>query len=153
MDSAERFWAKVQKGPGCWVWVGCLHNGYGQIRWRGKIQWAHRVSWELANGVPPPPRVFGRRRNYQVVMHLCMNTDCVRPDHLKLGAQSENMNQHRRPRRYRQRGKLSESQREEIRELLARGLHQADLARLYGVSQPVVSWIKNGYQAGGKRRV
>ena len=30
---ATRFWAKVEKGPGCWVWTGLVgSSGYGLIR-------------------------------------------------------------------------------------------------------------------------
>ena len=54
---AERFWSKVEKTPGCWLWTASRGNhGYGQIgvsypdRKKWKIVPAHRVSWELING-------------------------------------------------------------------------------------------------------
>lgn len=81
---AERFWNKVQKGPGCWEWTGSVNNhGYGKIgRPGGNPRLAHRVSWELAYG-PIPPGLW--------VMHRCDNSRCVRPSHFRLGTQSDNM--------------------------------------------------------------
>ncbi len=84
---AERFWAKVRKGEGCWLWVGAKqHNGYGYLHSGGhsirKPLRAHRVSWELHNGPIPD----GLR-----VLHSCDTPCCVNPAHLFLGTQSDNM--------------------------------------------------------------
>lgn len=83
---SERFWSKVQKGDGCWEWTGARHSfGYGWInrpgRGNGKMM-AHRLSWELHFG----PVAGGRG-----VLHHCDNPCCVRPDHLFLGSQSDNV--------------------------------------------------------------
>lgn len=83
---AERFWAKIQKTEGCWLWIGG-HNaeGYGRLG-RGErgsvIDYAHRVSWEIANG-PIPDGLWA--------LHRCDNPRRVRPDHLFLGDRSDNM--------------------------------------------------------------
>ncbi len=46
--AASKFWRRVEKTPGCWLWRGSVgHWGYGQ--WqpsRGKNLRAHRVAWE-----------------------------------------------------------------------------------------------------------
>lgn len=85
-DIAERFWQKVQKGDGCWVWTGAVVLGkrekYGRFLFNGKVRGAHRVAWELTNG-PIPEGIF--------VLHHCDNPPCVRPDHLFLGTNSTNM--------------------------------------------------------------
>ena len=68
----ERFWAKVDKGPDCWLWTASrFATGHGQFRHRKKNQQAHRVAWELTYGYAPP----------SMLRLTCGNLQCVRPDH------------------------------------------------------------------------
>jgi hypothetical protein len=63
----------------CWIWTGSrTSRGYGQYR----KTTAHRYSWILANG-PIPEGLFA--------CHSCDVPSCVRPDHLFLGTQIDNM--------------------------------------------------------------
>jgi hypothetical protein len=81
----ERFWEKVDKTGECWLFTGAISNrGYGQIGTPGRSKHitAHRYSAMLHYGM------FDRRT---VVMHTCDVTRCVRPEHLVLGSQSEDM--------------------------------------------------------------
>ncbi len=80
--NANKFWAKVQKSDGCWVWQGCIVRRYGVLGHDGKQVKAHRVAWGLTNGPIP---------NGLSVLHKCDNPPCVRPDHLFLGTQLDNM--------------------------------------------------------------
>ena len=81
---AARFWSKVDRDEtGCWTWLGAKTAlKYGQIELDGRSIYAHRVSWELANG-PIPSGLQ--------VLHRCDNPPCVRPDHLFLGTQRDNI--------------------------------------------------------------
>lgn len=82
-----RFWAKVERGTGCWLWTAALHvskrsEAYGQVYYKGRPRRAHIVSWAIAhNGLIPTLSV----------LHHCDTPLCVRPDHLFLGTQADNM--------------------------------------------------------------
>ena len=85
----EQFWHLVQKSDGCWLWQGHREPfGYGIIYEKrdsirnGKRWKAHRLSWTIHYG-DIPERVH--------VLHKCDNPPCVRPDHLFLGTQQDNM--------------------------------------------------------------
>jgi hypothetical protein len=83
----ERFWSKVRKTDQCWLWTAGKHVfGYGRIRVLHDGKWsmveAHRVAWEIANGRVPEGLW---------VLHSCDTPACVRPDHLFLGSQTDNM--------------------------------------------------------------
>lgn len=78
----ERFWKKVVKSEGCWLWNGGVYDAadeptYGSFQGKN----AHRFSWELHNGTIPPG-LF--------VLHKCDVKPCVRPDHLYLGTRKDN---------------------------------------------------------------
>jgi hypothetical protein len=79
----DRFWAKVAKGDGCWLWTG-QHNvkGYGAFKLNKQYFPAHRFAWTLING----PIAAGLE-----VAHTCDVRDCVRPDHLWLATHQENI--------------------------------------------------------------
>lgn len=91
LNALTRFWKKVGvRDGGCWLWRGsCYPNGYGQFamrteRGRGNRMQAHRVVWQIVNGVDLPPEIQ--------VCHSCDTPRCCNPAHLFLGSQQDNMN-------------------------------------------------------------
>ena len=79
----RRFWAKVRKGPDCWMWTGCTTaDGYGIFAIGGRNVRAHRFSYTIANGQADSSLVSD---------HLCPNRSCVRASHLRLCGNSENV--------------------------------------------------------------
>lgn len=77
-----RFWGRVDKSGDCWLWTGLKTHGYGSVWLAGRVMRAHRAAVLLAGGVIPPG---------SVVCHRCDTPACVRPEHLFVSTQRENM--------------------------------------------------------------
>lgn len=146
-----RFWSKVDKTEDCWIWTANKNKwGYGRLRMgkRGldyRNELAHRLSWKISYGYIPPGLC---------VLHRCDNPPCIRPDHLFLGTHLDNArdriskgrgfikgSQFINPRRCGQ--KLNPEGVRAIRLLLAAGQTHKEIARKTGVSDCLVSKIRN----------
>jgi len=153
----DRFWSKVKEGDGnaCWEWMGAKINGYGRFRFglngRGRSRFAHRFAWEIFNNRAIPSGM--------VVCHCCDNRGCVRPSHLFLGTQKQNMRDAGRKGRLgcglgmpspRQRGEQNPSAKLtvedvcRIRSLRNSGRIYREIAEEYGISKSHVQRIVCG---------
>jgi len=142
----ERFWAKVAKSDGCWEWTGSrARRGYGKVRIGGVLHSSHRLSYEWSVG-PIPDGMH--------VLHHCDNPPCVRPDHLWIGTRTDNQGdmvakgrQFSPFRGQTQIGelnraaKITEDDVRAIRKLVADGVKQSVVAKLYGLSRPHIHYI------------
>lgn len=147
----ERFERAVgeEDASGCWNWMKCCcSRGYGQFCCRVDGQWkivvAHRVAWTIANG--PVPHGL-------LVLHRCDNKRCVRPEHLFLGTQADNM------RDMIEKGRAAQGERQanaklttemvlEIRKMLAKKVPQSQIGQRFGVEQCCISRISTGQRWG-----
>ena len=115
---------------GCWVWRGSKDsNGYGHVRWKGKMEKMHRLYWLLNGRIIPD------------ALEMCHGPGCSRacynPDHLKTDTHSANqLDKHRDGT---MQTKLTREQVLEIRERTDK--NQKELAKEYGVSRATINDI------------
>ena len=135
----EYFWARVKPEPetGCWKWTGSKTRGYGVFTFCRIPNYAHRFSYEIHKGP----------LNGLDVCHKCDVPDCVNPDHLFAGTQSDNCTDMWRKGRARQplgeRNSHSKLKREQVWEIRRReDKTQRELAAEYGVTLTMVSLIR-----------
>lgn len=154
-ETGDRFWPKVNRTEGCWVWTGGKNRqGYGLFRFRNRSFLAHRASWILHHG--EIPTALG-------VLHKCDTPLCVNPSHLFLGTQQDNMDDakskgrvqigdansmRRHPERIargerRWNARLTENQVREIRQA-AKVITHKEIARRFGLDPCQVSRIVSG---------
>lgn len=86
IDEIERFCESFIRSDSCWYWrTPSTDLYYGQFKSKGKRYLAHRVAYELFNGVEIPTGLE--------IDHLCHNRPCVNPSHLE--AVTHKVNQQR----------------------------------------------------------
>ncbi len=144
----ERFWSKVRKSEGCWLWTASRFGGrrgkrYGQfsatVNGVRKTIYAHIFSYELHHG--PVPEGLE-------VLHSCNNGLCVRGDHLSAGTHAQNVKDAARdglyhvPRPTAQ--KLTDEQVEEMIRLVQGGMLRYRVAERFGVSKAYVTRLMQG---------
>jgi len=140
---AERLWDQTEKTATHWWYLGARDpDGYGRICEGGaavrgaKYLRAHRAAWIVTYGPIP---------DGMQVLHKCDEPQCVRPEHLFLGTNLDNVadreSKHRN--RFGERhgnAKLTDQAVREIRDVyFAGGISQEKLGKAYGVDQTIIS--------------
>lgn len=138
----ERFGTYINKTDNCWNWIGRISPfGYGQfsVSW-GDCWQAHRLAYEI---------YVGRIPKGKCVLHKCDNRKCVKPEHLWIGTQSENV----RDMMHKGRGKKASSENnggakltweqvDKIRELRkSKSIYHKDLAEMFNVHESTIERI------------
>lgn len=124
---------------GCWEWLRSKNpDGYGDLRIRGPVRSAHRVSYEAHIGPIPAG---------MLVRHSCDNPGCINPSHLLLGTTQDNVDDREERGRRDVRGedngmaKLTEADVIHIRTSPAR---PKELCEMYGIDRTNVWAIRAG---------
>jgi hypothetical protein len=132
----RRFWAKVLRTNGCWLWTGAA-TPYGKFT-AGRLAdgtrqtiLAHRFSYEIEFG-PIPEGLF--------LLHSCDTPPCVRPQHLSPGTHAENMEDMASKLRH-GRSTLTVPQVREIRAFLKDGMPVRVIGSRFGVSPSLIHRI------------
>ncbi len=147
-ETVARFWTYVQKGDGCWQWLGGTFGGrYGQFRALGRKVKAHRFAWEITYGPVP---------NGKILCHRCDNMLCVRPHHLFVGTHADNAaDRSAKGRSARFNAPILKGDRNPsavltvtkvatIRDRLSKGERRAELAAQFNVSKSTIDQIARG---------
>lgn len=142
-SSIDLFWKKVEKSgaDACWVWRGAKNeNNYGRVNIDGKLYFAHRFAWELANGRSVPDGL--------VIRHTCDNSLCCNPAHLLAGTQTENIRDMEMRERANRNGlrtrKFTKEQVLEIVKLNSDGAGKKAIGKMFGVSATCIMDILRG---------
>lgn len=142
-DDTDRPWTDYPCLEWDWSICGGRSGGYGNMKYPdGRNDKTHRAAWKLTRG----EILFGL-----FVCHRCDNRRCIRPIHLFLGTNDENIADMRAKGRQRYVGhdglsqsKVTNEQISQIRSLWANGnLRQKEIAILFGVNQQRISAIVN----------
>jgi hypothetical protein len=88
----QRLWAKIEMQPGemdCWLWTGATQDGYGMIYLtidgKRRALPVHRIMLVLCYAADYPAE-------HPVARHVvCRNRACCKPSHVRVGTESNNV--------------------------------------------------------------
>lgn len=125
-----------EPNSGCWLWDGTTNvDGYGAIVVDGKRMKAHRVSYVVHKGPIP---------NGMKILHKCDVRQCINPDHLRLGTDSENQQDMKMKRRstHGERSKNAKLNEDAVRRIRSSNIPSKELANEYGVSSVTINKVR-----------
>ncbi len=134
-------WKYVDKSADCWLWTGAQSTtGYGQIRIKGALMFAHRLTFMMENGFIPESTC---------VLHRCDTPLCVRPSHLFAGTKADNTADMIAKGRVARgealpQAKLTKERVSEVKRMLAAGSRPFQIAKMFGLTQQAVCNIRRG---------
>ena len=73
----DRIFSKVEKTKTCWLWKGTVVNRHGVLNVNKKTTYVDKLAYSQTHGAVPRGKV---------VVHTCLNTLCLNPDHLSLSS-------------------------------------------------------------------
>lgn len=117
--------------------------GHGKFMFHGKTMLAHRMAWFFEHG-----EILSRD---QLLLHSCNVPSCVEVSHLRIGTHAENMADRVAAGNYAAtRGmscsfaRFTDEEVARMREMIAAGMKQREIAELFGCTQPYISSIARG---------
>ena len=125
----------------CWMWDGPVHRGYGQVQYRGTRRIVHRESYKYFIG-EIPDGLF--------CCHKCDRPGCFNPNHLFLGTAKDNMQDCVQKGRFNAtkhgednfHSKLKENEVILIKEMIANGFKNTEIASIFNVTHGNISCIR-----------
>ncbi len=122
----------------CWEWKGYRdEHGYGMFQFGGRMRFAHDLAVSFRTGEERDPALE--------TCHSCHNPPCCNPSHLRYDTHKANVADMVAAGRHRRGAtKLNAEVAEVIRQRIAAGARQQDLADQYGVNNSMISMIKTG---------
>jgi hypothetical protein len=133
----QKFWENVDKTSdpqGCWLWTaGKSVNGYGRVRYNGKLEASHRIAYMLSGNTIPVGLELAHSQSCRG------KKNCCNPAHLTPKTHGDNILD-----KYRDGTtsvKLSDQQVLDIRSRINQT--QLQMANEFGLSQSTISDILN----------
>jgi hypothetical protein len=129
---------KIANVDTCIIWpFGRQKDGYGALRFRGKMVLAHRASLIIAKGLPPKDKPFACHSPL-----VCHNRLCVNPNHLRWASQEENEADKKIDGTAL--AKISEADAVAIKGMILEGMTNVSIAKQFDVSSTTISKIRRG---------
>lgn len=130
----DRFYEKLMPIPesGCLIYLGYADKfGYGKISVTSSTnERTHRVAWMLKHGKIPEG---------MCVLHKCDVPSCCNVEHLFLGTRTDNAIDKAKKGRALKKLKI-----DDVKKIKQSTESQIDICNFFGISQSMVSMIKNG---------